>query len=90
MKKMGPLVADGDQGRGADGAPRSLLWLTDFVHHISPAVIGIGVGLFALLPRVGILDIEDMTQAQLHAGVLRRRRGQHGHGAGGDQGRSRC
>jgi sodium-dependent dicarboxylate transporter 2/3/5 len=39
-----------------------LLWLTDFVHHISPAVIGMGVGLFALLPRVGILDIEDMKR----------------------------
>ena len=39
-----------------------LLWLTDFLHHISPAIIGMGVGLFALLPRVGILDIEDMKR----------------------------
>ena len=39
-----------------------LLWLTDFVHHISPAIIGMGVGLFALLPRVGILDIEDLKR----------------------------
>jgi solute carrier family 13 (sodium-dependent dicarboxylate transporter), member 2/3/5 len=39
-----------------------VLWLTDFAHHISPAVIGMGVGLFALLPRVGILDIEDMKR----------------------------
>lgn len=39
-----------------------LLWLTDFLHHISPSVIGIGVGLFALLPRVGILEIEDMKR----------------------------
>jgi len=41
-----------------------VLWLTDFLHHISPAVIGmgVGVGLFALLPRVGILDIEDMKR----------------------------
>jgi anion transporter len=39
-----------------------LLWLTDFLHHISPAVIGMGVGLFALLPRVGILEIEDMKR----------------------------
>jgi solute carrier family 13 (sodium-dependent dicarboxylate transporter), member 2/3/5 len=39
-----------------------VLWLTDFVHHISPAAIGIGVGLFALLPRVGILQIEDMKR----------------------------
>ena len=39
-----------------------VLWLTDFLHHISPAIIGMGVGLFALLPRVGILDIEDMKR----------------------------
>src|SRR5215470_6541895 len=39
-----------------------VLWLTDFVHHISPAIIGMGVGLFALLPRVGVLDIEDMKR----------------------------
>src|SRR5439155_3903079 len=39
-----------------------VLWLTVFLHHISPAIIGMGVGLFALLPRVGILDIEDMKR----------------------------
>lgn len=39
-----------------------LLWLTDFLHHISPSVIGIGVGLFALLPCVGILEIDDMKR----------------------------
>jgi hypothetical protein len=31
-------------------------------HHIPSSMIGIGVGLFALLPRVGILDIEDMKR----------------------------
>ena len=39
-----------------------VLWLTDFIHHISPAVIGMGVGLLALLPRVGILGIEEMRR----------------------------
>ncbi|TMJ23428.1 MAG: hypothetical protein E6G96_18615, partial [Alphaproteobacteria bacterium] len=38
------------------------LWLTDFIHHIPSSVIGMGVGLFALLPRVGVLDIEDMKR----------------------------
>jgi di/tricarboxylate transporter len=37
-----------------------LLWLTDFIHHVPPAVIGIGVGLFALLPRVEVLKIEEL------------------------------
>ena len=27
-----------------------LLWATDFVHHINPAVIGLGVGLAAICP----------------------------------------
>ena len=39
-----------------------VLWLTDFIHHIPASVIGIGVGLFALLPLVEILEIEDMRR----------------------------
>jgi solute carrier family 13 (sodium-dependent dicarboxylate transporter), member 2/3/5 len=39
-----------------------VMWLTDFIHHIPSPVIGMGVGLFALLPRVGVLDIEDMRR----------------------------
>lgn len=37
-----------------------LLWLTDFLHHLPPAMIAMGVGLFALLPRVGLLGEDDM------------------------------
>jgi len=37
-----------------------LLWVTDFVHHIPPVMVALGVGLFALLPRVGLLDADDM------------------------------
>jgi di/tricarboxylate transporter len=36
------------------------LWVTDFLHHLPPAMIALGVGLFALLPPVGILDESDM------------------------------
>lgn len=39
-----------------------LLWMTDMFHHISPAVIGLGVGLFAALPRLGVLDVEDLKK----------------------------
>jgi solute carrier family 13 (sodium-dependent dicarboxylate transporter), member 2/3/5 len=39
-----------------------VLWLTDFVHHIPPPVIGMGVCLFALLPHVGILEAEDLRK----------------------------
>lgn len=38
------------------------LWLTDMFHHLSPAVVGLGVGLFAALPRLGVLDMEDLKR----------------------------
>jgi sodium-dependent dicarboxylate transporter 2/3/5 len=38
------------------------LWATDLIHHISPAVIGIGIGLLAAVPRVGVLDQEDLKR----------------------------
>src|SRR6267378_1997609 len=38
------------------------LWSTDLIHHISPAVIGIGVGLLATVPGVGVLDQEDLKR----------------------------
>ena len=61
IAKMGPWSAL-EKKAAVLMAVAILLWLTDFIHHISPAIIGIGVGLFALLPRVGILDIEDMKR----------------------------
>lgn len=38
------------------------LWMTDLIHHISPAVIGVGIGLFAVLPGLGVLDQEDLKR----------------------------
>jgi len=38
------------------------LWMTDLIHHISPAVIGIGAGLLALVPGIGLLDQEDLKR----------------------------
>src|SRR5438270_7525750 len=38
------------------------LWMTDMFHHISPAVIGLGVGFVAVLPRFGVLDMEDLKR----------------------------
>jgi anion transporter len=31
-------------------------WATDFLHHIHPAVIALGIGLLLALPNVGVLD----------------------------------
>lgn len=61
LQKMGPLSAS-EKRAALLMAAAVLLWLTDFLHHISPAAIGLGAGLFALLPRVGVLDIEDMKR----------------------------
>src|SRR5215471_12534997 len=61
LKKMGPLSGSERNAALLMGLA-ILLWLTDFIHHIPAPVIGIGVGLFALLPHVGILDIEDMRR----------------------------
>jgi len=61
LKKMGPWSELEKRSAALLGIAVAL-WLTDFVHHISPAVIGMGVCLFALLPRVGILDAEDLRK----------------------------
>src|SRR5262249_37008893 len=39
-----------------------LFWVTDFLHHVSPVMIAVGIGLLALLPRVGVLDAEDLRR----------------------------
>ena len=39
------------------------LWVTDFLHHLSPALIGLGVGLVATLPPVGLLTAGDVKRS---------------------------
>src|SRR5207248_8366409 len=51
------------------------LWMTDFIHHIPPSMIGLGAGLVACLPVVGILNSEqfkkiDPLPVMLTAAVL--------------------
>src|SRR5438128_3524248 len=36
------------------------LWVTDFLHHIPAPMIGLGIGLLAIIPRIGVLDTEDV------------------------------
>lgn len=38
------------------------LWMTDFAHHVPPSVVGLGIGLLAVLPVVGVLGIEDLKR----------------------------
>jgi solute carrier family 13 (sodium-dependent dicarboxylate transporter), member 2/3/5 len=39
-----------------------VLWATDFLHHISPSMIGLGAGLLATLPFLKILKTEDVKK----------------------------
>jgi len=38
------------------------LWVTDFLHQIPPPMIGLGVGLLAIMPRIGVLDADDVRK----------------------------
>jgi anion transporter len=64
IKKMGPL-SRAERRAALLMAAAILLWVTDFIHHIPASAIGMGVGLFALLPHVGILDIEDLRRLNM-------------------------
>ncbi len=41
------------------------LWMTDWLHGFSPALIAFAVGLFALLPYINVLDEEDFKRVNL-------------------------
>jgi len=41
------------------------LWLTDFIHGISPSIIGLGIGFCAVLPGLGVLTVEDLKRVNL-------------------------
>jgi anion transporter len=38
------------------------LWVTDFIHHIPPSIIGVGVGLAAVTPGIGVLTVDEMKR----------------------------
>ena len=44
-----------------------LLWMTDFMHPISPSMVGLAVGLLALAPAVGVLDAADLRKLNFGA-----------------------
>ena len=43
------------------------LWMTDFIHHVDPSIIGIGVGLIGLMPVLGVLDTNDLRKINFGA-----------------------
>jgi solute carrier family 13 (sodium-dependent dicarboxylate transporter), member 2/3/5 len=38
------------------------LWVTDFLHHIPAPMIGLGVGLLAIMPRVGVIGGDEVKK----------------------------
>lgn len=38
------------------------LWATDFLHHVDPAVVGLGVGLMLALPRIGVIGTKEIRE----------------------------
>jgi sodium-dependent dicarboxylate transporter 2/3/5 len=36
------------------------IWATDFIHHVNPAIVGVGIGLVATFPRVGVLSRDQL------------------------------
>ena len=42
-----------------------ILWATDFLHHTSPGLIALGVGLLLAFPKIGLLDTKEIRSANL-------------------------
>ncbi len=61
LEKMGPWSAAEIRSATLLGLA-IVLWMTDFIHHIPPVMMALGVGLFALLPYVGVLTVDDMRR----------------------------
>ena len=38
------------------------LWVTDFLHHIPAPMVGLGIGLLSVMPRVGVLTTDDVRK----------------------------
>lgn len=44
-----------------------VLWMTDFIHHLSPSMVGLMIGLAAVIPGVGILSADDLRKLNFGA-----------------------
>jgi sodium-dependent dicarboxylate transporter 2/3/5 len=61
LAKMGPWSRDEKKSMGLMLIAIAL-WSTDLIHHISPAIIGIGIGLLATVPGLGVLNQDDLKR----------------------------
>ena len=84
LRKLGPFSAMEMKAAVLLGGA-TLLWMTDFIHHISSAKIGLGIGLAALLPYVGLLRVDDLKKVNSSTGLFCRGRAGDGPGSDRDQ-----
>jgi len=61
LQRIGPLTPEAKRS-AALMAIAIGLWVTDFIHHIPPPMIGLGIGLAAVLPGIGVLDVDDLKK----------------------------
>ena len=61
IRKMGPLTTM-EMKSGLLMLGGIVLWMTDFLHHLPSPMIGIGIGLLAVIPKYGILETEDVRR----------------------------
>jgi len=74
LSKLGPITA-AEKRAGLLMLATIALWMTDFIHHIPASMIGLGAGLVACLPVIGVLNSEqfkkiDPLPVMLTAAVL--------------------
>jgi len=61
LAKLGPMTGSEKRAAILMGVTIAL-WMTDFIHHIPPSMIGLGAGLAACLPKIGVLSSEDFKR----------------------------
>jgi solute carrier family 13 (sodium-dependent dicarboxylate transporter), member 2/3/5 len=64
LRKMGPWTPL-EKRSALLMAAAVAMWATDFLHHIPAPMIGLGVGLLATLPGIGVLETEDVRRVNL-------------------------
>ena len=61
LKAMGVWSAR-EKRAAALSALAIVLWVTDFIHHIPAPMIGLGIGLLSIMPRIGVLTTDDVKK----------------------------
>lgn len=61
VRKMGPWTKAQKRSLLLMTAAAAL-WMTDFLHHVPPSMICIGIALIATLPAMGVLELADLKR----------------------------